>query len=62
MQPAGRAKEAGWGSGVVGSGEVRRDAGGAQAGWMGSGDRVECDEQFAHLFSLILSCRQYLFL
>lgn len=51
-QPAERAKEAGWGSGVVGSGEVRRNAGGAQAGWMGPGDRLEKDEQFVHSFSL----------
>lgn len=52
-QPAGRAKEAGWGSGVVGYGEVGRDAGGVQAGWIGSGDRVEKDEQFVHLLSLL---------
>lgn len=40
-QPAVRATEAGWESGVVGSGEVKRDAGGAQAVWMGSGDSRE---------------------
>lgn len=54
-QPAGQAREAVWGSGVVGSGEVNRGAGGAQAGWRGSGDRVKKDEQFIH-FYLILFC------
>lgn len=44
MQLAGRARGAGWGSGVAGSGEVRRDAAGDQAGWMGSGERIEKDE------------------